>query len=56
MPRVIRISCCYNCPYRDHFIYNGDAVWVCNHFEKDGEQIGSAIVEPPDWCPLDKEG
>ncbi len=55
MPRTIRLTCCYNCPYRDNFIYCDKAYWVCEHPEIDGWQIGNVMEEPPEWCPLELE-
>ena len=51
--RIIKVKMCYNCPYRTSFIYKGDAVWVCNHHDRDELQIGDAMAEPPEWCPLE---
>ncbi len=52
--RVIKITRCYNCPYRDYFRYMQSAVWVCEHPERDRLQIGNVMEEPPEWCPLEK--
>ncbi len=51
--RIIKITKCYNCPYRDHFIYDEKAIWVCEHPERDRLQISDVMDEPPKWCPLE---
>ena len=51
--RIIKIKMCYNCPYRSSIIYEGNAVWFCEHYDIGKLQIESAIIEPPEWCPLE---